>query len=121
MLHVITPDTGHPAFATQFAPDRGTGVVVIESDLPMRGGNFNEAFAELDSMDARHRALGFANANGIADARINGNTSGTYAVNKEGIPLDRVTDELGQPLPMVHPRMKVHRYRRNIPVTKRLI
>lgn len=119
MLHVITTDKG--PYASRFESDRSGGVVVIESDLPMSRGSFGAAHDELNSMEARHRAIGYANTLGIADARINGNTSGPYAVNKHGVPLEHVKDEKHQSLPLTHENMAVHRYRVDIPVTKRLV
>jgi hypothetical protein len=122
MLNVITAGEKCPQqFASRFLEDRSRGVVVIESDLSLKNGSFSEAHHELDSMEARHRAIGFANANGVGDARINGNSSGTYPVNKEGLPLEHVRDEHGQPLPLTHPRMHVWRYRIDFPVTRRLV
>lgn len=124
MLHVVTagdPGCKHKEFTSRFEQDRSRGVVVVRSDLPLKNGSFGDAIAELDTMDARHRALGFANTNGIGDARINGNLSGAYPVNSEGIPLDFVRDEVNQPLPLTHPRMKVDHYRVDIPVTRRLV
>lgn len=117
MLTVITE--GH--YGTQLEEDRSRGVVVIESDQGLQGGNFAAAWHELESQEARHRALGFAASNGVGDARINGSPTAPYPVNGEGVPLDFVRDEHGQPLPLVHPRMQVKRYRVNVPVTRRLV
>lgn len=122
MLTVVTAGEKCPqAFATRFLEDRSKGIVVIESDLPFKNGSFADSIDEAKSMEARHRAIGFANSQGVGDARINGNSSGEYAVNSEGIPLDHVRDEHGQPLPLTHPRMKVWRYRVDYPVTRRLV
>src|SRR5262245_5091816 len=118
MLSVVID--GPSNFVTRFTEDRSRGLVVLSSDLG-KAGNFVAAIDELSSMDARHKALGFANANGVGDARINGSPGSPYPVNSEGLPLDQVKGEAGEPLNMRHPRMQVERYRVDIPVTRRLV
>lgn len=117
MLHIVTEGQ----FGSRFAEDRSRGIIVVRSDLPLKNGSFNDAWAELDSAEARHRALGFANQMGVADARINGMASAPYAVNAEGLPLEQVRDEKGSALPLTHPRMRIDHYRVDLPVTRRLV
>ena len=42
-----------------------------------------------------------------------------YPVNSEGLPLDAVKDEHGNPLPPTDKRMQVARYRTDVPVARR--
>lgn len=105
--------------ACRFEPDMSRGLVVIESD--QGSGHFQQAFFELESQDARHLALGYAARAGMGDTRINGNLSGIYPINSEGLSLELVRDEKQQPLPQTHARMQPHRYRVDVPVTRRLI
>ena len=104
--------------ACEFAPDMGRGIVVIESDQTT---NFGLAIEELASADARNAALGFAASKGMGDPRINGNPSGVYPINSQGLSLENVRGDDGKPLPQTHPRMQPARYRVDIPVTRRLV
>lgn len=102
--------------ACEFSPDISRGVVVVESDAEQ--GEFSRAFDELNSLDARNMAIGYAAVRGMGSARINGNLIGPYPVNSEGLPLDSVRDEKGQSLPQTHPRMQPARYRLAVPVCR---
>jgi hypothetical protein len=103
--------------ASNFSEDLTSGIVVVESDLE-RGGL---AIEELAGHNARHKALGYANSKGIADARINGTPTGAYPLNSEGQSLDEVKDENGESRPPQHPDMQVVAYRIDIPVVRKLV
>jgi len=118
MLTVITE--GQANFVTRFTEDRSRGLVVLASDLG-RPGNFVAAIDELSSTEARSKALGFANAHGVGDARINGSPGSPYPVNDKGVPLEHVRDEHGNAIPLTDPRMHVKGYHIEIPVTRRLV
>jgi len=118
VISVITE--GQANFVTRFTEDRSRGIVVLASDQG-KPGNFSAAIDELNSVEARNKALGFANAHGVGDARINGSPGSPYAVNREGIPLENVRDEHGQTIPLTDPRMHVRGYHIEIPVTRRLV
>jgi len=107
--------------ACRFQPDMSRGNVVVESSCDGRTGGFQEAFSELDSMDARSMATGFAARHGMGDPRINGNVSSPYPVNADGVSLEAVKDGEGNPLPQTHPKMQPARYRVDVPVTRRLV
>lgn len=111
MLHIVEG-------ACQFTADRSRGVVVVESDRD--GPPFNESFFELEASDARQYAIGYAQVMGVTPPRINGNTQGPYPVNSEGLALDQVRGDNGQPLPPQHPRMQPKRYRIDVPVCSAL-
>jgi hypothetical protein len=98
----------------QFHADRSRGMVVVESDA--EGPPFTQSFAELESVDARTLAQGYAATQGVVSARINGNLSSPYPVNAQGEPLDAVKGPDGSPLPAAHPRMQPSKYRIDVPV-----
>jgi hypothetical protein len=102
--------------ACRFSDDLSKGVIVIESDLP----SFPDAINELkEGYGARNLATHTAAVRaGISSARINGNVSGAYAVNKEGTPLDQVRDANNQPLDQRHERMQPAHYRVDVPISK---
>lgn len=102
--------------ACQFEPDRSRGTIVIESDLG--GPPFTDAFQELDGAPSVQLAQQYACAMGCAPAYLNGNKIGPYPVNSEGLSLENVRDEKGQPLHQAHPRMQPDRYRVDIPVSR---
>lgn len=118
MLTVVTE--GHADHVTRFTPDISKGVVVLRSDKGTPS-NYAAAIDELTSMDARHKALGFAAQQGMGDPRINGSPGSPYPVNKDGVPLESVRDEAGNALPLTDPRMHVKDYHIAIPVTRRLV
>jgi hypothetical protein len=107
--------------ACNFQPDRSRGVVVIESDLGPKGGNFQEAFSELESQATVQMAQGYAAQCGCAPAMLNGNKQGPYPVNSEGLSLEHVKDDRGNNLPPQHPRMQPVRYRVDVPVCRPLM
>ena len=111
MLHVVIKDC-------IIQDDRASGKIVVESDCS--GPPFLEAFTELDSLDARKMAQGYAATQGIAPAHINGNVQGPYPVNGKGILLDEVRDNSGKPLPPQHPDMQPKYYRIDVPVCRPL-
>lgn len=102
----------------EIAPDLSRGTIVIESDKS--GPPFHEAFEELKDMATRNHALQYATTVGIAGALMNGNLDGPYAVNKEGVPLDRVRGPGNTALPPSHELMQPHRYRISVPVHKKM-
>jgi len=102
--------------ACEFSPDMSRGVVVVESDAGQ--GEFSKAFDELNALDARNFAIGYASMRGMGAVRINGNVIGPYPVNGEGLPLDMVKDDKGFALPQTHPRMQPARYRLSVPVCR---
>lgn len=102
----------------QFQPDGSRGVVVIESDCG--GPPYTEAFAELDGQDAVAVAQQYATTKGCAPAYLNGNKSGAYPVNADGVSLEHVRGGDGKPLPQQHPKMQPARYRIDIPVSRPL-
>lgn len=105
--------------ACKFNDDMGQGVVVIEND---RVSDFGIAIEELGMIDARNMAIRYAASKGMGDPRINGNLSGAYPVNNEGLSLDQVHNrDGGGSLPAQHPRMQPSRYRIDVPVTRRLV
>lgn len=103
--------------ACTFATDNSRAIVVIES----ANDNGAQAIEELSTADARNLALGYASRRGVSDPRLSGVTPYPYPVNSEGLTLDRVVDQAGQPLPPQSPRMQPARYRVDIPVTKALL
>lgn len=107
--------------ACDFADDRSRGTVVVESDLGPKGGNFQEAFSELESQGTVQMAQAYAAQCGCAPARINGNKIGPYPVNSEGLSLENVKDSGGRNLPPQHPRMQPLRYRVDVPVCRPLM
>jgi hypothetical protein len=118
MLTVVTK--GPADYVTRFTADRSQGVIVLVSDMH-KPGNFASAIDELESMEARTKAIGFANEQGVGDARINGSPGAAYPVNVNGVPLDMVRDEHGNSLPLTDKRMHVADYHIDIRVTRRLI
>jgi hypothetical protein len=112
MLHVVEK-------ACQVTADRARATVVVESDIVH---DFSQAIEELQGVDARNVALGWAAGQGVADPRINGNIDGCYPINAQGLSLDQVRDpKTGQSLPQQHPLMQPARYRADVPITKRLV
>ena len=103
--------------ASNFSEDFTSGIVVLESDLE-RGGL---AIEELTGHNARHKALGYANSKGVADARINGTPTGAYPINADGKSLDEVKDENGESLPPQHPDMQAAARRIDVPVVRKLV
>lgn len=104
--------------ASEFQPDGSRGVVVVESD--QGGPPFTDAFQELDGAAAVHLAQQYATTKGCSPAYLNGNKTGAYPVNAEGLSLEHVRDEKGGALPQQHPRMQPQRYRVDIPVSRPL-
>lgn len=96
--------------ATNYAPDMTRGVVVIESDSGP--GKFAEAIEELSGNDAKHFALHSVAHLGLT--HINGNIIGPYPVNTDGKVLDSDSE-----LPATHPNRQPHRYRIDVPVTRK--
>ena len=104
--------------ACKFTEDGGQGVVTVECD---RTQQFNLAIEELQGTASRGLAIRYAAERGMGDPRINGNIGYPYAVNAEGLSLELVKGEDGNPLPQQHPRMQPARYRVDVPVTRRLV
>jgi hypothetical protein len=104
--------------ASQFAPDGSRGTVVIESDCT--GPPFTEAFQELESQAAVSLAQQYATTQGCSPAYLNGNKSGAYPVNADGLSLEQVRGGKGEPLPQTHPKMQPARYRVDVPVSRPL-
>ncbi len=104
--------------ACTFTADRSAGVIILESDII---SNFPQAIEELQSTEARNKAISYANTVGISDARINGNAGHPFPINSDGYPLDQVKGPDGGPLPAQHPSMQIARYRVDVPVSKRLL
>jgi len=102
--------------ACVFEPDRSRGQVTIESD--QGGPPFTDAFQELEGQGSVQLAQQYACAMGCAPAYLNGNKIGPYPVNAEGLSLENVRDEKGQPLHQSHPRMQPSRYRVDVPVSR---
>jgi hypothetical protein len=98
--------------------DRSAGKIVVESDCT--GPPYQAAFTELDTLDARKLAQGYAASVGIAPAHINGNVQGPYPVNSAGTPLEDVRGDKGQTLPPQHPLMQPKSYRIDVPVCRPL-
>jgi len=103
---------------SRFAPDNGSGIVMLESDIT---DHFPNAIEELQSTEAKNLAVQFASQRGVADPRLNGMSPGVYPINAEGVSLDQVAGEDGQALHPAHPRMQVARYRADISITRKLI
>jgi len=97
-LQVVEEGTRH---------DGTKGIVCLESDVS--GPNFSSAITELDSGAARNEAIKVAAAKGLPDPRVEGLNNSPYPVDAEG---KVVTNPMAQ---------KVHRYRVDIPVTRRLV
>lgn len=87
--------------------DGTAGVVVLESDID--GPPFTDAFAELNSSSAKNLAIETAAKGGLADPRCNGMAHSPYATDDKG---EMITDAVKQ---------RIHRYRVDIPVTRRLV
>lgn len=87
--------------------DGTKGIVCFESDVA--GPNFSSAISELTSGSTRHEAIKVAGMKGLPDPRVEGLNNAAYPVDAEGKP---VTNPLTQ---------QVHRYRIDIPVTRRLV
>jgi len=104
--------------ACTFAPDLSKGTVVIESDCERE--QFPLAFEELTSPAVANLALQYATTRGILSPRINGTPEGPFAVNYEGVPIDAVRNEQGEPYPMTHEKMIPKRYRVTVPVCRPL-
>lgn len=121
MAIVVVESNAKNKHGTRFEDDLSRGIVVLESTCEKTRGNFSAAFAELDSQDARAKALGHAAQSGVGDPRVNGSPTAPYPVNKEGVPLELVKDKDGNTPPLTDPRMAVHRYRVDVPVTRRLV
>lgn len=105
--------------ACTFSPDNGHGVIVLESDIT--NPSFAPGIEELGSAEARNLALGYAAKRGIGDPRINGNPSGAYPINSQGLSMEHVRGPNGEALPPQHPLMQPACYRIDIPVTRRLV
>jgi hypothetical protein len=100
----------------KFADDFSQGIVVLESDEKQ---NFSTAIEELGSMQARQAAIGHAAKLGCADPRVNGVSSPAYAINQEGVTLEKMAAE--SELPPAHPKRQVYAYRVDIPICKKLV
>ena len=113
MLHVV-----EAASMPSFTPERSRVTVVLESDIV---GNWPDAILELtEGGGARNEALAWAARNGMAQPCLNGNPSGSYAINDKGEALVDVKDAHGQPLPAKHPRNQIARYRIDLPLAARM-
>lgn len=97
-LSVIEAGTEHNGTA---------GVVILESDIA--GPPFTNAFAELGGGAARNMAIEVAAKAGLADPRCNGMNQAPYATDEKG---DTISDPIKQ---------KIHRYRVDISVTRKLV
>ena len=98
--------------ATNYSPDMTRGVIVIESDLGQ--GKFPEAMEELSGNEAKHFALNTVAHMGLT--HINGNIIGPYPGNSNGTVLGSDADAA---LPPTHPDRQPHRYRIDVPVTRK--
>ena len=87
--------------------DGTKGVVCFESDVD--GPNFSSAISELTNGATRNEAIKVAASKGLPDPRVEGLNNSAYPVDAEG---KAVTNPMAQ---------KVHRYRIDIPVTRRLV
>jgi hypothetical protein len=104
--------------ACAFEPDRGRGMVVIESDET--GPPFLKAFTELEGQETIKLAQNYACQCGCAPAYLNGNRTSPYPVNSEGLSLEHVRGPKNESLPPQHPRMQPVRYRVDVPVSRPL-
>lgn len=86
--------------------DGTKGVVCLETDCS--GPNFSSGITELQSGVARHEAIKVAAESGLPDPRVEIAAS-AYPVDAEG---QEVVNPMAQ---------RVHRYRIDIPVTRRLV
>ena len=100
----------------KFADDFSQGTVVLESDEKQ---DFARAIEELSSMQARQAAIGHAAKLGCADPRVNGGSSPAYAINQDGVSLEKIAAD--NDLPPAHPKRQVYAYRVDIPVCKKLV
>lgn len=107
--------------ASKFDDLKRQGTVVIESD----NDENEKAINELSGVDVKHFALKFALSCGMADPRINGNVSHCYPVNADGDSLveaqNSVDPKTQKKYPPEHKKMKLHRYRVDVPVVTRLV
>jgi len=106
--------------ATTFDDEKRTGRVVLESDIET---NPDQAMNELASVAAKTKALNYAASCGMIDPRINGNVGHCYPVNVDGKALTEVgvDPKTKKPYPRDHKKMKLHRYRIEVPVCKKLV
>lgn len=86
----------------------GTGQVFVQSDLG-RPGNFSEAFYELEGNEAIRVAQAWAAKNGLPSPGVQ-SSSAPFPLNSEGLELDKIKDDKGDPLPPQHPRLQPARY-----------
>ena len=98
---------------TRILPGHSKAVVVLEST----NKDFPIAIEQLSSAAVKREALEIAQEMGIPNAAISA-SSRVYPINAEGLVLDQVRDEKGQPLPGTHPRMRPAAYRIEVPVAR---
>lgn len=102
--------------ACQATPDMSKAVIVVRSTLERENGSFQKAFDELGDLNARAVAQKFAAQRGMGQPRINGNINGPYPVNADGVPLDQVKEQNGDPVPPTDPRMQPKWYQIEVPL-----
>jgi len=100
---------------TTWSPDKGQGLVVIESEL----ADFGAAIEELTGIRAKHLALEYAAKQGCANPHLNGLTMSAYPINRHGAVLDlQPVGPDGAALPLNHPDRQPQAYRVDVPVCR---
>ena len=103
--------------ACTFTTDKSGAKIVIQSNLEP----FPSAIEELDKIDVRNLALGYAASKGVADPRVNGNVIGPYPVNAKGINVYDATGPNKAELPPNHEDKQPVAYRADVPVCRKLV
>ena len=104
--------------ACTFSSDRSSAKIVVEAK---EKGNFGLALEALDGIEPKNLAIGYAAANGVADPRLNGIVGSGYAVNKDGIELEKVYGPNQTKLPASHPDKQPAAYRVDVPLVRKLV
>jgi hypothetical protein len=101
----------------EFSADLSSAKIVVESN----NKDFPRAIEDLQHMDVRKLAAGYAASQGVADPRLSSLSVNTYPVNAAGVSLDRVKDADGKPLPPRHPDMQPAKYRAEFRLSRKLV
>ena len=103
--------------ACTFSADKSVAKIVVQSNKQP----FPAAIEELDGMNVRTLAMGYAASKGVTRPGVNGNIDGPYPVNSKGVSVYDACGPNKEPLPANHEDKQPVAYRATVPLCHKLV